>query len=247
MLLLSANVALSGQWAWTPGGYSIAFGRMLQDGIVAQFLRDHCPRERLKLCPYRNQLPATGDDFLWDHGIFDQLGRFAGLSDEMSYIVDRSLVEYPAWQAEAALKATANQLVHVATGEGCNAWLAHTYGIIERYIPSQIRAMRAAREQQRDISFVAINRVHIPMALLSMFSVLAILVYGIWRRQLDDLTLLSAVVCLALVGNAVICGVISGPPDRYGARLAWIATLTALIALSQRFFTDDAFDQAQPS
>ena len=43
-MLLSANFALSGQLAWTPGGYGVAFGRMLQDGIVAQYLRDHCPR-----------------------------------------------------------------------------------------------------------------------------------------------------------------------------------------------------------
>ena len=44
-MLLSANFALSGQLAWTPGGYGVAFGRMLQDGIVAQYLRDHCPQQ----------------------------------------------------------------------------------------------------------------------------------------------------------------------------------------------------------
>ena len=43
-MLLSANFALSGQLAWTPGGYGVAFGRMLQDGIVARYLRDHCPQ-----------------------------------------------------------------------------------------------------------------------------------------------------------------------------------------------------------
>ena len=44
---------------------------------------------------------------------------------------------------------------------------------------------------------------------------------------------------LAMLGNAVICGVISGPHDRYGARLAWIATATALIA-AFRYLADDA-------
>jgi hypothetical protein len=50
-MLLAANFALSGQVAWTPGGYGVAFGRMMQDGIVAHYLREHCPREKLKLCP----------------------------------------------------------------------------------------------------------------------------------------------------------------------------------------------------
>ena len=55
----------------------------------------------------------------------------------------------------------------------------------------------------------------------------------------DDLTLLAATVCFALLGNAMICGVISGPHDRYGARLVWIATFTTLIAAS-RLFANDA-------
>ena len=38
-MLLAANFALSGQLAWTPGGYGVAFGRMLQDGIVARYLQ----------------------------------------------------------------------------------------------------------------------------------------------------------------------------------------------------------------
>src|SRR6185437_10855729 len=142
-MLLAANFALSGQLAWTPGGYGVAFGRMLQDGIVAQFLRDHCPTEHLKLCPYRNELPPTGDDFLWGGSMFDKLGRFAGLNDEMGYIVTHSLADYPLWQAEAALASTAKQLTMVATGEGTIDWLPHTYGIIEHYIPSQVKAMRA--------------------------------------------------------------------------------------------------------
>ena len=82
-MLLAANYALSGQLAWTPGGIGVAFGRMLQDGIVAKYLNDHCGKEKLKLCPYRNELPATADDFLWGNTMFNTLGRFQGLDDEM--------------------------------------------------------------------------------------------------------------------------------------------------------------------
>jgi hypothetical protein len=65
----------------------------------------------------------------------------------MGHIVARSLADYPLWQAEAALAATAHQLVDVATGEGTIGWLPHAYGIIERYIPSQIKPMHAALRQ----------------------------------------------------------------------------------------------------
>jgi hypothetical protein len=238
-MLLSANFALSGQFAWTPGGYGVAFGRMMQDGIVARYLKDHCPEQRLKLCPYRNELPATADDFLWGHSMFDKLGRFEGLNDEMGFIVQRSLAEYPLWQAEAAIVATAQQLADVATGEGTWHWIPHTYGIIERYLPAQVAPMRAAHQQHGDIDFTVINWIHVPVALVSMLLVVAILASAIRRRRLDDLMLLAATVALALLGNAFVCGVISGPHDRYGARMVWIATLVVLIAAIRHFADDD--------
>jgi hypothetical protein len=238
-MLLAANFALSGQLAWTPGGSGVAFGRMLQDGIVARYLQDHCPRQHFKLCPYRNELPATADDFLWGDSMFDTLGRFKGMNDEMGFIALHALAEYPLWQAEAAITATAQQLVHVATGEGSSGWLPHTYGIIERYVPAQAASMRAARQQHWDLDFAAINWIHVPVALVSLLLVFAISGRTIWRRQVDDLSLLAATVSLAMLGNAFICGVISGPHDRYGARMVWIATFVVLLAAIRHFDGDD--------
>ena len=55
----------------------------------------------------------------------------------------------------------------------------------------------------------------------------------------SDQALLAATVSFALLGNALICGVISGPHDRYGARMAWIATLTVLLAAARYLGNDD--------
>lgn len=234
-LLLSTNFAFSGQLAWTPGGYGVVFGRMMQDGIVARYLNDHCPQQQLKLCPYRDRLPATADQFLWGNSMFNTLGRFQGLNDEMGFIVVHSLAEYPAWQAEAALAGTVRQLVTVASGEGNNVWLGHTYGIFERFLPAQLKAMRAARQQHGQLDFTAINTVHVPIALASMLLAVILFGRGLRLRPFDDLTLLPGTVSLALLGNAFICAVISGPHDRYGARLAWVATLVVLIAAFRHF------------
>ncbi|MDN4981619.1 hypothetical protein QY049_00075 [Bradyrhizobium sp. WYCCWR 13022] len=243
LMLVSANHALSGEWAWTPGGTGVAFGRMMQDGIVARFLNDHCPHENFKLCPYRNELPATADEFLWGKSVFNELGRFHGLNDEMGTIVERSLADYPAWQAGAALRAMGQQLLHVATGEGASVWIPHTYGIIERYIPAQVAPMRAARQQHWGLNFDYVNWLHVPVALLSMLGLLVLLGHALAHRRLDDLTLLAATVTLALLGNAFICGVISGPHDRYGARMVWVATFVVLMALFRSVGDEEAADE----
>lgn len=243
LMLVSTNHALSGKWAWTPGGYGVAFGRMMQDGIVARFLNDRCPRETFKLCPYRNELPATADEFLWGKSMFNTLGRFEGLNDEMGYIVVHSLADYPAWQAGAALRAMGQQLLHLATGEGTNGWIPHTYGIIERYIPAQVAPMRDARQQHWGVDFEYVNWLHVPVALISMLALLGLLAHALANRRLDDLTLLGATVTLALLGNAFICGVISGPHDRYGARMVWLATFVVLMALARHFGEEEPADE----
>ena len=96
---------LRGRLAWTPGGFALPFGRMLQDGIVARFLAEHCPDPRLKLCEHRDELPADADVFFWGESVFDRLGRFDGLNAEMRTIVLESIAAYPRWQIAAAARA----------------------------------------------------------------------------------------------------------------------------------------------
>jgi hypothetical protein len=220
---------------------------MLQDGIVAQYLHHHCPKLSFKLCPYRDQLPATADQFLWGNSMFNTLGRFQGLNDEMGYIVLHSLAEYPAWQAKAALTATVQQLGQVATGEGIGVWVGHTYGIIERFLPAQLKPMRAAQQQRWHFDFTAINRIHVPVALASMLLAAILFGHGALRRPFDDVTLLAGAVTLAVFGNALVCAVISGPHDRYGARMAWLATMVLLIAAVRRFTGDEARHRSLPT
>jgi hypothetical protein len=42
------------------------------------------------------------------------------------------------------------------------------------------------------------------------------------------------VVLLAILANAFVCGALSNPHDRYGARIAWLAPFIVLLAASRR-------------
>jgi hypothetical protein len=237
-MLLAANYTIAGKVAWTPGGYGIAFSRILQDGIVVRYLNDHCSRERLKLCPHRDALPTSGDVFLWGGSVFDRLGRWDGLGKEMRHIVLHSLSAYPGHHFVTAVASAVRQLTMVATGEGVHSDLMHTHRIIERYLPHQTAFMQTSRQHRGDLSFTGLNSIHVPIAYGSMLMIAAFLGYAIWRRKVDDLALLTGTVTLAILGNAFVCGALSGPHDRYGARMAWIATLAVLIVLTRSFGND---------
>jgi hypothetical protein len=229
VMLLTANYAVAGRLAWTPGGFALPFGRMLQDGMVARFLADHCPDPRFKLCDHRAALPTDADEFFWGESVFDKLGRFQGLDDEMRTIVLESLRAYPVWQIEAAARAVGRQLTKVKTGEGVLDSVWHTYNMIENFMPSMLPAMRAARQQKGELDFTAINRLHVPVALASMLLLLGTIVLAMKQPRFADLGPLAATVTLAILANAAVCGVLANPHDRYGVRLIWIATLVVML------------------
>jgi hypothetical protein len=233
VLVLAADFIVAKRLAWTPGGFALSFGRMLQDGIVKRYLDDHCPDPTLQLCAYKDQLPDDADVWFWGEGLFDKLGRFTGLGKEMEQIALRSLVDYPGMQIKSALVATAKQLVDVHSGEGVLTSIWHSYAIIERFTPQLVPAMRAARQQNGGISFTGINRLHYPIALLSMALLPAILLLA-WRKRIAaEIGDLAACVTLALLANAFVCGALSNPHSRYGARMVWIAVLVVILALAR--------------
>ena len=244
LMLLTANYAVAGRLAWTPGGIALPFGRMLQDGIVARYLADHCPDPRLKLCAHRHELPTDADEFFWGESVFDRLGRFQGLDDEMRTIVLESLRAYPLWQIEAAASAAGRQLMKVKTGEGVLDQVWHTYNMIERFMPSMLPAMRAARQQKGELDFTAINKLHVPIALASMLLLIATIVLASKQPRFADLGPLAATVALGILANAGVCGVLANPHDRYGVRLVWLATFVVVLALARAFRREAALTLA---
>jgi hypothetical protein len=231
VLVFAADFVVAKRLAWTPGGFALSFGRMLQDGIVNKYLDDHCPSPKLALCAYKDELPNDADVWFWGSPLFDKLGRFAGLGQEMAEIAVASVIDYPGLQLKTAAVASARQLVAVHTGEGVLNSIWHTYGTIKRFTPSLVASMDAARQQRGEISFTAIDQIDYPVALLSM-ALLPLIIVLAWRRTIPSaFGELAAVCAIALLANAFVCGAMSNPHDRYGARLVWIAVFAVTVAL----------------
>ena len=185
VLVFAADFVVAKRLAWTPGGFALSFGRMLQDGIVNKYLDDHCPNPKLTLCTYKDQLPNDADVWFWGSPLFDKLGRFAGLDQEMANIAVGSVIDYPGLQFKTATIATVRQLVAVHTGEGVLNSIWHTYGTIRRFTPQLVAPMEAARQQHGAISFTAINQLDYPVALLSL-ALLPVIVLLAWRRRIPS-------------------------------------------------------------
>ncbi len=237
-LVPGANFVLTGALAWTPGGIAFPFSRLVQDGIVQRFLVENCPKgeERYKLCTHRYRLPSTGDDFLWHQGPGDGFARVGGFlygGPEMAAITAKSLVQYPTLHIATALLATARQLVMVKTGDGLVMSVWDSYGVIERLFPKVVASSHSAQQRYGHLHFENLNLLHETIALASLALLPFLLLLAHHRRELGDLGPLAATITLGVLANASVCGVFSGPHDRYGARMVWIATFVVAIAAAR--------------
>jgi hypothetical protein len=246
LMVVAANGAVTGKYGWTPGGYALSFGRMLEDGIVKRYLDDHCPDQTLRLCPYKDALPPDADDFFWGEGVFDKLGRFDGMRDEMKRIALDSFAAYPWLQIKSVIYETAKQVVSVESGAGVVNWIWNTYSQIEAHVPDAVPAMKAARQQRGQISFTAINDVQVPVAWLAMLLLPAIAVAALRRKRYADIGELAAAISLAILSNAGVFGTLATAHSRYGARMAWLAVFAVALALV-RLYVRRASAAARPA
>jgi len=76
--------------------------------------------------------------------------------------------------------------------------------------------------------------VQVPLALAAMAALPLLVWLGLRRQAYHDLGLLAGTLTLAILGNAVVCGALSNAHDRYGARLAWVPVLVAVLVALRR-------------
>jgi hypothetical protein len=231
LMVVAANGVVTGKYGWAPGGYALSFGRMLEDGIVKRYLDDHCPDRSLKLCPYKNALPHDADDFFWGDSVFDKLGRFDGMHDEMKRIALGSLVDYPWLQFKSVIGETAKQLVEVETGAGVVNWIWNTYGVIEKHVPAAVPDMTAARQQHGEFAFTAINQLQVPIAWLALLLLPVIAIASLRQARYSDIGEFAASMAVAILINAAVFGTLATAHSRYGARVAWLAVFAVGLAL----------------
>ncbi|MEX0840805.1 MAG: hypothetical protein WD039_00755 [Xanthobacteraceae bacterium] len=232
LLILFGNLAITGHFTFIPGGPNFLFGRLIQTGIAARYLADHCPDPSLRVCAYRDELPADGDYWLWNAGspLWKMGGGWEGFEDEARRIVLDSLRKYPGLHLRAAVEGASSQLVMVKSGDYLSPWTWHTRFILEKYAPAAYPDFLAARQQQAEIDFSWVNAIHVPVALGAMAGLPAVVLLAGRRRIPRTHAALALMLLVALLGNAVVCGVLSNPHDRYQSRLVALAPLALVIA-----------------
>lgn len=225
----------------TPTRPPFLMARLIADGPGAAYLKANCPQAGFTVCSFVDRLPVgDADAFLWStdpsRGVFmnvDAAMRQA-LSNEQLRFALATLAFDPVGEIKAAAKNVFTQL-------GLIGRINFTYvgdtAFYRAHVPSPyIEAMERTKTWSGDLPMTSLPAVAFIVA--SMIFILASATFR--RSQISSgLSLFTVAVILGVLFNATVCGAMSGPHDRYQARVIWLIPLAALLFAYRRRAKDE--------
>ncbi len=195
----------------------------------ATFIKADCATRRWAVCAYADALPRDWNAFLFTPG-----PGFGGASsqDKMKLSED----DLPL--AVAFVKARPGEALMLGLREtGRQLAMFGLYDVEPRDmappgwegVPQRVSAgVEGTRLWSRPALLAGFSNLTIGVGVAGVLALAAGLAAG-WRRLSDTrLRMLTALVVAGLLGNAVVCGLLASPYDRFQARMMWLAPLLAI-------------------
>lgn len=238
--LLLSNLLGHGVLAVSPYGSLFMLARLIGDGPARALLLQDCPAAGYeRLCPWVAQEPRAGwtdsDAFLWEpEGPVWSNNRGPILfAPEAARVVRATVLAYPAEVAAAMVRNAWRQLFLVRVGDALvpDHLAATVEPKIRAFFPPEEQARyRASVQQTGALPALAAPFAGLHAAVLVVGMLGSAVVLARWRRD-RALAGFAAVMLAGLAANAVATGALSGPHDRYQARIAWLIVLPPAFAL----------------
>jgi hypothetical protein len=246
VLIVAANFGYTRQIFVSRAGPVFVFARLVQDGIVLRLLEDTCPQSGYKLCAYKDEMPRTADQWLWDRDTpFKTLKGFAGTTDESERIIFDSLKRYPMMHLRTAAADTWRQFSLFRTGDQLEPQEWVLYPTFKALVPHQAASYMAARQQKGLFDFRIWNEIHLAAGWISIVLLAGLLAFMLATGRHRQALFLGFIL-VALWGNAAVCGALSNPHDRYQSRVIWLAPF-ALALAGARLATTPRIRHLEPS
>lgn len=230
------NIAVTKIIGMPPIRPPFLMARVIEDGPGYQYLKEACPQKHYAVCAFVDRLPLTSDDFLWNStpriGVFavaDAATRRALSAEQMAFVA--AVIAFdPVGQFAASLRNGLKQLgmfglTEFNYGEGARSYFA------AKLPPSYLDAMTQTLAYKEAMPTLTLSWVVYGTVLVSICLVLSMQLFaGAGRIPVAPEFFVFTVLILAgIVVNALVCGALSSPHDRYQARVVWLIPLLALI------------------
>jgi len=245
---LISNVIAFGTPSLSQGSNAFLLGRLLDEGIGMEVIREECPERGWRICEEIDDLEQhiawnaaqpdptlnpVSNYFIWQ-GPLQRMGWFREYNDEASEIIAMSLARAPGRALADAITNSLRQMVDVHVGDAVVKLPPDVYvfDVLDEFFgPGMREASRASAQMQGTIPFDQMNFVFDVVVILSLAPLAMTLVFG-YRRDREMFYLVLALLLL-LAANAAATSALSGVYERYQARLVWMMPMFAMLLLAR--------------
>lgn len=222
--------------ALAPHGNVFLMAKWISDGPALSYLVRSCPTMEYSLCAYVDEMEGLShEDLKWDENSpFHKVGSFDQLEAEAHQIVLGTLRAYPLEILQRAARDAGRQLLRFKAAEGLTDYNAkfvayHLGSVFAPGVGTSIAQSRQAEDQLFPAEFHPLHLVG--LALGAGLCVWAMIIAR--RRNLPpELVALQVFVAAGILCNAIVTGALSGPYDRYLARVIWLILFVGLVSLA---------------
>jgi len=215
----------------SPASNEFLFGRLLNDGLVPDYLRANCPQRPFVACRYLGNLPYTPEQFMYWHPMLRQTDR-----SEVREIARGTLAAYPLRFFWNSAKHTLRQLVQFKTGDEVRDLELHAVNsngpVISQVFPRDFAAYSASKLIQGRLVQLAKIVAGVDTGVFWLSAIGCAV--GAFRQRDDKWNPLFYSAITFLVLNAAFCATFAGVYDRYQARVVWIIPLCLAMFVCRR-------------
>jgi uncharacterized membrane protein YesL len=234
------NYTIGGQWVLSKGGYTFLIGRMIDSGMLKQYLDDHCADNQFRLCAYKDSLPANSRLFHWDDkSPLTKEGGWGNVATEAEYrkIVHGTLTspKYLTLHLWESLIATPVQLMQNAIGSGLDyKWYrspaSPPWQNVERWFPHEHNEYQFSRQcgnlWKQELNFEFFNNLLFWVLALSI----GVLLYGWYGADWPAHWQMAFVIMgFGILLNAFITASLGSICDRFPSRVVWLVPFAAIL------------------
>jgi hypothetical protein len=240
-LLIAVGSMLAMNWyhsralTLAKNGSVFLLAKWADEGPALSYLKQSCPTVKYELCAYLADMKGlTHDDLKWgEDSPFGKVGSgFDKLEPEARRIVWGTLKTYPVEILYRSIKDAGRQILRFQTGDGLTPIYARLVAPLlgDVFSPAVEKSVLESRQGQGRLPIAEFRVLHTVGVVSGL--VLCLWSFILWRGVLPTkLMALQIFVVGGIVLNAIVTGALSGPYDRYLARIIWLILFVGLVSI----------------
>ncbi len=237
-ILMNYNYSYFSKYQLSTTSHVFFLARLIDSGVVEEYLNDNCGKYNFTLCQYRNEIPKSSQLFIWGQdGPYYKTGSWSTAHEDYKIMI-KDILTTPKYLKPVLfdfIVSTFKQLFNFKIGEGIydafDENSAPVQYVLSKFPTSEMKRDLLLSEQNTGkMDFREINMLHYLIILASIL----VIIYILFKKRLpDNLFLLSWIILSGLVVNAAICADLSNVLNRYQSRVIWLLPFLAIILLAE--------------